>query len=400
MDSPPLPEHLDRPHVRRFIPIAMRQEDRTVVLLRDPLGLSDRSLNVAPEALPLLQRLQGERSLEEIATSVGAKSAQLLPLIQALDQVGLLWGPTSAGLEKSLRGRLDASGRLPKGAAFSLGEDAAACRKQIEAWLSETEDPEVGDGVVGVVAPHLDYGRGWPVYAAAYRGLASIEAPDRVVILGTNHFGLGDGVVATSWGFESPLGTVEGDRAVLESLRSSLGDRPFADQLDHLGEHSIQLHLPWIQQLFGAVPVVAALMPDPLVGLIADDGKRIGGEEFVKALAAALADAGGRSFFVASADLSHVGPQFGEPRPVDDDRRKQVEVHDREMLKRFLEAEPSEFLESFEWNRNPNRWCSIGAMAAAKELARPSRIELLDYRQASDDQGLSLVSCAAAAMLA
>ncbi len=221
-----------------------------------------------------------------------------------------------------------------------------------------------------------------------------------MVILGTNHFGIGDGVVMTSWGFDSPLGPVGTDEPLQQRLAARLGERATADQLDHIGEHSIQLHLPWIQQLFGDVPVIAALVPDPLVPLIEDDGKRIGTNEFLDVLEEELDAAGGRSFFIASSDLSHVGPQFGEPRAVDADRRGQVETHDREMLKRFLDADPSEFIETIEWNRNPTRWCSVGNMAAAKRLAKSAKAELIDYRQAVDDQGLALVSCAAIGLLA
>ena len=70
------------------------------------------------------------------------------------------------------------------------------------------------------------------------------------------------------------------------------------------------------------------------------------------------------------------------------------------MLKRFLDADPSEFIETIEWNRNPTRWCSVGNMAAAKRLAKSAKAELIDYRQAVDDQGLALVSCAAIGLLA
>ena len=400
MDSTELPDHLARPHIRRFIPIGVKQGEKTAIVLQDPLRLSDRTMNISPEALGLLQRFQGEKTLDEIAGSVGAKAEQLMPLVKALDEIGLLWGPNASRLEKELRDRIDAAARLPKGAAFSLGQEAEACRTQLATWLEETEDPELGSPIVGIVAPHLDYGRGWPVYAAAYRGLVGLDRPDRVVVLGTNHFGIGDGVVMTSWGFDSPLGPVATDEALQERLAARLGDRAIADQLDHIGEHSIQLHLPWIQHVFGDVPVVGALVPDPLVPLIEDDGKRIGTDEFLDVFAEELDAAGGRTFFIASSDLSHVGPQFGEPRPVDADRRSQVETHDREMLKRYLDADPSEFIETVEWNRNPTRWCSVGNMAAAKRLAKPARTELIDYRQAMDDQGFALVSCAAIGLLA
>jgi hypothetical protein len=50
--------------------------------------------------------------------------------------------------------------------------------------------------------------------------------------------------------------------------------------------------------------------------------------------------------------------------------------------------------------KNPTRWCSVGCMTAAARLAKPSAIELIDYRQAVDEQGNALVSSASMVMLA
>ena len=50
--------------------------------------------------------------------------------------------------------------------------------------------------------------------------------------------------------------------------------------------------------------------------------------------------------------------------------------------------------------KNPTRWCSVGCMSAVAKLAKPSGVELIDYRQAVDEQGNALVSSASMAMLA
>lgn len=399
MSDPAIPDHLDRPHVRRFIPIATAPEGRPVIALREPLGLVPRTISVDPDTLRVVQLFQGQRRVDEIAEGIGVPPEKVRGLVEALDGVGLLWGPTAERLEEELSGRISREERFPAGAAFSLGSDAAEAKRQLDGWLAEAEDPELGSEVPGILAPHLDFGRGAAAYASAYRAWVGRPAPDRVIIFGTNHFGIGDGVVLSQWGFRSPLGDVGADAGVVRRLRESLGERAFADQLDHVTEHSIQLHLPWISHLFGEVPVVAALLPDPLVGLIAEDGGRATREEFVAALREAVDAEGGESLLVASVDLSHVGPQFGEPRPVDDARAEQVERHDRELLHRYLGGLPSEFLEAMEWNRNPTRWCSIGSMVAAKEFLQPAGTELIEYRQARDDQGIALVSCAAVAFL-
>ncbi len=400
-----LPTHLRTPQVRPLQPVPLQAQNKengqTTLLigLRDPSMLSNQMMVVPPPAVQVIQHFRGDRSLEDIAALFKTEVQPLTELVKKMDEFGLLWGPTFERLELEMKTRLLEDGHFPITASGSLGEVAAAARKQLDEWIAQTEDPELETPAVGIVAPHLDYARGWPVYASSYRCFERAERPDRVVVLGTNHFGLGDGVVMSELGFRTPLGTVEPDRVVLSKLKASLGDRLFVDQLDHLPEHSIQLHLPWIQHRWGDVPVVAALIPDPLTPMIADDGGRVGREEFVQALAAALKDVGGRTYVVASSDLSHVGPQFGEPVAVNDQRKIEVERHDRELMGKYMSADPKQFLEACEWTKNPTRWCSIGNMMAALEIVRPGAVELVDYRQACDDQGIAMVTSCSMALV-
>lgn len=385
--------------MRPIQPIPLQKDGRQFVALRDPAMLVAQTMVVPPQALQALQHFRGEREIDDIAKVLGAPPEQIAALAQGLDQVGLLWGPTFERIEKEVREKIEERGAFPVGASASLGQDEAACRQNIEQWLDQTEDPELGVAVRGIIAPHLDYQRGWPNYAAAYRGLAQTPRPDRVIILGTNHFGLGDGLVLTRYGFDTPLGRVRADETVISRLVEKLGKESHIDELDHLGEHSIQLHLPWIQHCFGDVPVVAALIPDPLAAMIEDDGQRITMERFVEVAREVLDEVGGNTFFVASSDLSHVGPQFGEPRPVDEQRRNDVERHDREMMSKYCSGDPEEFLGAMKWSNNPTRWCSIGNMTATLMLARPESVELIDYRQAYDERGIALVTSAAMALV-
>lgn len=397
MSTQHLPDHLLRPHLRPIQPLPIQKDGQRLVLLRDPSMLQPQSMVVPPPVMQALQLFQGKLTLDEIAGRLGGPRDQILELARGLDTLGLLWGPTFDRLEKERWSELLAEGAFPVRASAMLGQDEAACRRAIDEWFGQTDDPELAGEVVGVIAPHLDFARGWPNYAAAYFGLRNQPAPDRIVILGTNHFGIGDGVVGTEIGFRSPLGVCPVDRPVLERLRARFGREFLVDQIDHLAEHSIELQLPWIQACFGSVPVVAALIPDPLVGLIEDaEGERVTGDAFVAGLREILSDLGGRTLLVSSSDLSHVGPQFGEPRPVDDQRRTDVERHDREMMSRFLAGDAEEFLAGFRWNRNPTRWCSIGSMAAFLALLEPeTSLELIDYRQAMDPGGLAMVTSAA-----
>jgi len=408
MTTEALPEHIARPALRRIHPVPLQQEvadkdgnkQRAVFLgLQDPCMLTSQMMVIPPQAFQVLQFFNGERSLDEIATTLKiADPKNLVELARKLDEFGLLWGPTCEALELKKREELRTAGAFPAMATRALGDDPVKIRTQLEQWLDAAEDAGIDEPVVGLVACHLDYQRGHPIYAASYRTIAKGPKPDRVVILGSNHFGLGDGVTVSDLGFESPLGRVNVDAGVVGRLMAASGERLFKDILDHLPEHSIQLQIPWVQHLFGSVPVVAALVPDPNAGLIADDGARMGVDEFGALLGEALVAEGGRTLFIASADLSHAGPAFGEPSAVDDQRRRDVDKVDRDMLKAFV-SDPASLVERMRESKNPTRWTGVGPMVAAAKLARPGSIELIDLRQHCDDSGSALVSMASIAML-
>jgi AmmeMemoRadiSam system protein B len=390
-----LPEHIRRPHLRPIQPIPLTKEGKQFVALRDPAMLCPQTMVIPFPALPIIQQFRGDRPIDQIADQLRGDINQFVELAKGLDGVGLLWGPTFEQLEAKVLQKLRAQGAFPANASVAMGPNAEACRNAMDEYFKQTEDPEIQDTPIGIVAPHLDYPRGWPNYAAAYYGLRGTPAPDRVVVLGTNHFGMGDGVVLTEYGFDSPMGRCPAAAEIVEPMIEKLGQGLIADQLDHLPEHSVQLHLPWLQYCFGDVPIVAALIPDPLTPMLQEDDQRTTGDHFVEALKQTLEQVGGRTLFVASSDLSHVGPQFGEPRPIDERRRFDIERHDREMMGKFISGDAQEFLAAMRWNKNPTRWCSIGNMAAVLALVEPKSVELIDYRQAYDDKGMVLVSSAA-----
>ncbi len=399
-----LPSHLDRPHIRQFHPIGVENDQKKVfVALRDPANLrgDGQCPVVPPEILPLLGAFRGEKSLQEISELSGAPTDFLVQLVKALDESGLLWGPNCDRLEREAMTRVVTDGGFRSAAAEAAGATAEEAKKNIGEWLAAAEDPELDGELLGIVTPHMDYARSKSTYAAAYKSIGTCKKFARVVILGTNHFGSGDGIVMSRHGFLSPFGAFAPDAPLLDALASKLGDRLFKDEVDLLGEHSISIQLPWIHEVIGRVPIVAALVPSPLVPMIADDGARVSFDEFVPVMQDLLNAAEGQTLVVASADLSHVGPQFGDQTPVGTEIRRQVEAYDRSLLSTYLEGNMEAFLGKVGHDQNHQRWCSIGNMTAAK-LMTGGLPELVEYSQSPaelDPQGAALVTCAAMALL-
>jgi hypothetical protein len=394
-----LPEHLFMPALRKFQAWPVKKDEMQLVALRDPFMLTNESIAIPPHVFAAVKMIDGNSTLEEITVKTKAKPEALIELVKKLDSIGLIWGPTAKKLEEEAIAKLKERGSFPIRSSGALGDSHGVCSERIEKWFSEIDDPEFQQEIKAIVAPHLDYDRGWPNYASAYYPWKNNDKPDRVVILGTNHFGAGDGVVLSTIGFSSPLGTCPVDEPVIDKLIKTFGDAITTDLIDHSAEHSIELQLPWLQYCFGDVPIVAALIPSPLIAMIEDDGKRTTTEEFITELKKILGEIGGTTFYVASADLSHVGQQFGEPRSVDDQRKFDVERHDREMLSKYIENDAEEFVSAMRWNNNATQWCSIGNMSALLKLVDPEGIELVDYRQACDPKGIALVSSCSMALL-
>ena len=394
----PMAEHLNRPHIRNFQPLGMEKDGKSFVMLRDPSMLAEQQMAVLPQVLQLILMFQGRETLDEIAAKTQAPLHILRDVVTRLDEVGLIWGPRFEELERVAKAKITEHGHFPISCSASLGQDSQTCHEVMDKWLSDMEDPEIEGTILGLVAPHLDYQRGWPGYAAAYRALKKDEKPNRVIILGTNHFGIGDGVVVSEYGFATPIGKASADKSMLAFLEKTLGSkRIYADQIDHLGEHSVQMHIPWIQHFYGDVPMLAALIPNPLVPLVADDDARATTEQFVDAVRTALAELGGRTLLIASSDLSHVGQQFGDPGTINDESANQVEKIDRERLAASCKKDIAGFEGLFIKDQNRTRWCSVGNMLAAQNILRPANVDLIDYQQVRDPNGMSMVSSAAIA---
>lgn len=390
--------HLEQPHLRPVQPIPVTRDDTQLVLLRDPLMLTDQATVVPPPAMQALQLCDGQHSIESIASGVQQSREVIETLIKQLDDHGLLWGPGFKKLETKKMQSLQDAGMFPIRGTAPLGNDVDAIRKQFDTWLHNTEDPEVEFEPTMLFTPQLEYPHTWPIFAACWHSLQSAAAPDRVIILGNNAHGIGDGVVLTRLGFTTPLGNMRPDTELIESLANACGERVFMDELDHIANTGIEMQLPWIQHCWSDVPIVGVLVPDPIEGMIEADDARLDRQAFTAILRDCLESQGGRTLFVAAGDLSHVGPQYGEPRPIDEQRRFDVERNDRDLLGHVLSGDVEAFLSAISWTKNPTRWSGAGVMAAMLETCRPDKVELIDYRQATNKQNTALVSCSGLVM--
>lgn len=438
--DPSLPHHA-RPKLRPVRGFPAQMGDQMVLGLADQRQISERVVFMAPAVQLLLPLMDGNRTIDQIVAEVGRglTSEMLEGVVAQLDDAALLFGPRFEELLAKVRRDYEASAVLPPAstAAFveaitaqALGESASEeekaaagpgkLREVMDKWIAEAlkdaDEPSFDALPRAVVAPHLDYSRGWLNYAHVYGRMRVTDRPDRVVILGTNHFGFGTGVVACDKGYQTALGTCEVDGELLERLKANLGAddaaRMLANRYDHEREHSIELHVPWIQHCLGAgadgkhCKVLGVLVHDPAVNNgNSYDGQGLSLQAFLEAMKKAIAEVGGRTLIVSSADLSHVGAAFGDQVQTMAGEEKEavafrnkVFQHDRDMIELVRGNKPDELVAAMSWQQNPTRWCSTGNIVATLKLAEPSEIQLLNYTAAMDQQGLGMVSSMAMVM--
>lgn len=450
----PSAPHQQRPRLRPIRGFGFVQEGRQVLGLADARQLSEKVVFTSPAAQAILPHMTGENDLNAIVDrvndSIKDRAKELLSreilevFVAQLDEAALIEGPKYEALLKKVREDFDSQEILPPAVTANFADalvqqefgekttdeqksehGPAKLRAIFDEWikqaLSKAPDPSFDALPKAIIAPHLDYGRGWLNYAHTYGRMRVVDRPDRVIILGTNHFGSGTGVTGCDKGFQTPLGTSPIDEPFAEMLKQNLGadyaERLFRDRYDHEREHSIELHIAWIQHVFGPgpgaedrpnVPVFAALVHDPAVRAGESyDAAGLALQPFIDALKKTIDQAGGRTLVVASADLSHVGPQFGDKVKLNGDEhenpdgvqaRNKAIQHDRAMLDFVHKNKPDDLVAAMAWQRNPTRWCSVGNLVATLKTVEPKEVRLLHYAAAMDPQGMAMVSSCAAAM--
>ncbi len=398
---------LIRPKLRPVEAFPARDGAREMFTIRDPSMVADQEMTLSGPALFILMHFDGTNTLDEVAEKFAGQFGQsvsrgaLEEMVEKLDSGLMLEG---ARFESRMAGLLDAYLRAevrPGCYGQVLGDGAA-----VAAYLDEMIPPRdgasevaAGGRVVGLIAPHLDFPRGYPCYGLAYGALRGRPVPKRVVILGTNHFGRSTSVVATEKAFETPLGVTGVDVDFLERLERRCDYDLRAHQFDHKREHSIELQVICLQHVFGAdaFEIVPVLCHDPTgpCGGAARDGRGMHLNDFTAALGEVIADDGSDTLVVAGADMSHVGGQFGDDFSLDEAFLSEVEKGDRAALGHLAAGRPEAFVKCLSDADNATRVCSAGCMFVTASVLSDAKPQVLHYHQAYTEEENICVSCTA-----
>jgi len=397
----------ERPRLRPVEAFPIEHEGERFLALRDPAGYAPAMAMLPGAVVEIVALFDGEHSIVDIQAELMRRHGEIVPraqieaLVDGLDEYGFMEGERFAERRAAVDGEFLAAPIRPAshaGGAYAAEPDEL--RRTMDAFFTHAEGPGPiewptrGDGVItGAIAPHIDFHRGGPAYAWAYRRLAERCEADLFVILGTCHAGMRDPFALTRKDYATPFGPAAVDREFVDALAKRAGQDCFASELAHRGEHSIEFQAVFLRYLYAArrdftiVPILASFAHEALARRRGpEDDPRV--PRFLDALGETIAASGRRVVVIAGADLAHMGPRFGDPAPVSTVELQTIEREDREMLSAVQSGDPRAFFDAVARDGDRRRICGYSPIYATLRVLDRARGDLHRYGQWPDPEGV------------
>lgn len=179
--------------------------------------------------------------------------------------------------------------RRPAAAGTFYPRDAELLEETVAGLLAGARVARNGR-IRAVIAPHAGYVYSGAVAAEAFAGLKALKGRiERFVVIGPAHFVRFRGIAVPSVAaFRTPLGEVPLDREAIGEIAGLpqivTNDEP------HAGEHALEVELPFLQMVLGAVPVIPLVVGSARAEEVAEVLERLWDE---------------KTLVVVSSDLSH-----------------------------------------------------------------------------------------------
>jgi AmmeMemoRadiSam system protein B len=390
------------------------REHGRVLVLRDTQGVTDAHAVIPPQLVPIVARFTGRLTCAEIAREAAADVGGPVPvdvvvrlaeeLERGLFLDGTVFREARARIERDF---VDAAVRPASHAGGAYHGERSALERYIDESCIGRGHVKNGGGesrrMIALVAPHIDPWRGAVGYGHAYGAMRASLPPeaDTFVVWGTSHAPMRQPFALCRKAFDTPFGPVAADTEAIDLLAARAdGFDPYADQLNHKREHSLEFQVVFLKHLlkerpFRIVPVLAGLGAAQSTGDDPAGDARVA--RFVDGVRELIASRPGRVVVVAGADLAHVGPRFGDGRAWGAGQREALEAADRESLARAAALDAPGFWEHVAADLDTRRVCGLAPIWSLLRSCAGSVAEgrLLHYEQTVDAEDGSIVSHAA-----
>lgn len=240
--------------------------------------------------------------------------------------------------------------------------------KQLAQYFKDADKRPIDGSVRAIIAPHAGYIYSGQIAANAYKQIEG-QSYDAVVIVAPFH-GFFKGISIYSGGaYQTPIGVVEIDRKLSDDMSTKIPD-VYSSTVGHTGsggqgEHSLEVHLPFLQTVLGKFKLVAMVMGDQE-------------ESTIRAAAEVLTASlkGKNILMVASTDMSH----YHEEK---DARRLDKNFEDS--LKKYRSEEIINCVTG-----GKAEACGFGPVAAVVEATRRlggKEVEIISYGTSGEASG-------------
>jgi AmmeMemoRadiSam system protein B len=272
--------------------------------------------------------------------------------------------------------------------AFFVSEDGPG----IPELCSDARHP------VGLIVPHIDIRAGGKCFAAGYHSLAQGQPSDLYVIFGTGHAGLQGLFAATTLDFQTPLGIVETDRELVRHLSSMLGCDIAAEEILHATEHVIEFQVVFLQYMFAGkhafkiLPVLCSFSHHLFGSDPAFSQDRDMFERFCNAIKEICRKDSRSVCFLASADLDHIGPRYGDQFVPHAGTVRETLENDQKLLQCLERIDLDGFIKHVADENDARRICGFSPITTMFHCMEASQGKLLALDHARVDDKNSFVS--------
>jgi len=402
------------PHLRQVEAFPVQMNGEELICLRDPQGLAEKPVFLNRLQILLVSQMDGTKSLRDIQGNFFRSTGEILPfemletLVRQLDESHYLDSSLFRSfIDKLTADFLSRATRSARHAGNAYEASGEALQRQIESFFTDPDGPGRPSGpdrttpLRGLVAPHIDFLRGGPTYAHAYKALGEQSGAERFIVFGTCHTPMKERFALTRKHFETPLGTVETDVHIVERLAEKTKKDYFVDEFSHRAEHSIEFQAVFLKYVvpgdFKIVPILVSSFQDRY------DSRESPAEDediagMVRAVKEILRETPGRYCIVAGADLAHVGRQFGDPSGPTDRMLSEVERQDREFLDFLVSGDAEGSFRTIAADQDRRRVCGCPPIYLTLSCLENPRGKLLQYRQWKDFNAGAAVTYAGLAL--
>ena len=150
--------------------------------------------------------------------------------------------------------------------------------------------------IIGVICPHAGYEYSGSIAANSYYAISS-QRPELVIIIGPNHWGIGQDIATMKGVWQTPLGDVEIDSQYATEI-NKICKLIEIDSFSHTRDHCLEVQLPFLQEIFSyKFKILPLILIDQSYHAAKEIGKAIAKIAKIK-----------KTVIIGSSDFTHYEP--------------------------------------------------------------------------------------------